>query len=229
MRAMILAAGRGQRLAPLTDNCPKPLVPVLGKPLIVHQIERLRRAGITEVVINIAYLKEQIENTLQDGADLGVNIQYSHEDWPALDVAGGVANALPLLGNKPFLLVSADIYTDYNYQSLTQLNPQVAHLVMVPNPPYHHEGDFGLDHNVLTEKAPNNSLTYANIGVYQPQFFASLPQKVYPLSGLLVPAIRARSLTAEQYHGLWANVGTLQELHTLEQSLLGDSEKRASI
>jgi MurNAc alpha-1-phosphate uridylyltransferase len=228
MIAMILAAGRGQRLAPITDVCPKPLVPVLGKPLIVYQIERLKAAGFKEFVINLHYLGEQIEDTLADGSELGVKISYSKEKEP-LDVAGGVSNALHLLGDNPFLLVSSDIYTDFPYESLLGLNPKVAHMVMVPNPEYHPNGDFDIKNGKLAEKSDKNSMTYANIGVFQPQFFATLPNKVYPLSGLLYPAVKANLISAQIFEGSWANVGTLKELHELEQDLVLDAKvKNAS-
>lgn len=215
---MILAAGRGQRMSPITDTIPKPLVPVFNKPLIVHQIDHLARSGFTEIIINLSYLGENIAQALGDGANFGVNIRYSKEPFPALDVAGGVAKALPLLGESPFLLTSCDIYTDFNYEMLKVIDPKVAHLIMVDNPKYHLEGDFKLHNNILEPKSKNSkeNFTYANIGVFQPNLFKNLPSARYALASLLKPSVNARLITGELYQGLWANVGTVDDIAQLE-------------
>ncbi len=228
-KAMILAAGRGERMLPLTEHTPKPLLCVGGKPLIVWQIERLRAAGFSELVINHAHLGEQIENFLGDGRAYGVNIQYSAEGEP-LETAGGIANALPLLGEAPFLVTNADIYTDFDYARLhavladMRIDPhRLAHLVLVDNPPHHPQGDFVL----LTGKvmrlgaAPHTPpLTFSGIGCYRPELFANIVRgDKARLAPLLTAAMDSGRVTGEHYRGCWEDVGTPARLQALDQAL----------
>lgn len=220
MKAMILAAGRGERMRPLTDHTPKPLLHVGGKPLIVWHIERLAQAGFREIVINHAHLGLQIEHALGDGADYGVRIVYSDEG-EALETAGGIANALPLLGTRPFLVVNGDVYTDYDFKALA-MQPQEnidAHLVLVDNPPQHPHGDFCLVEGHLSDTGQNR-LTFSGIGVYRPSFFASvIPGNKAKLAPLLHAAIAEKRVTAEHYCGVWVDVGTPERLHALDRTL----------
>jgi N-acetyl-alpha-D-muramate 1-phosphate uridylyltransferase len=220
MKAMILAAGRGERMRPLTDHTPKPLLPVGGKPLIFWHLERLARAGFHEIVINHAHLGSQIESALGDGNRFGVRITYSAEDV-ALETAGGIAHALPWLGEAPFLVVNGDVYTDYDF---TQLEAQpmdgvVAHLVLVDNPPQHSGGDFYLKSGRLAEEG-SARLTFSGIGVYRPELFASItPGSKARLAPLLHDAIAAGRATAEHYRGDWVDVGTPERLQALDRKL----------
>jgi len=216
MKAMILAAGRGSRLRPLTDDTPKPLLTAVGRPLIEHQIVGLARAGFRELVINIAWLGEQIEAYLGDGAHLGVDIAYARERPGELDTGGGVRRALPLLGDAPFLLVNADVYTDFDYARLHDRptgTDDLAHLVLVPNPPHHREGDFALEGDrVITH---GRALTYAGIGVYRPRLFADVVATRFPLAEPLRAAIEAGVVTGERHDGQWHDVGTPDALERL--------------
>lgn len=209
-RAMILAAGRGERMGELTVHTPKPLLRAAGRYLIEYAILNLKQAGIQEIVINVSYHAEQIKSALGDGSQYGVNIFYS-EEAERLETGGGIFQALSLLGDEPFLVVSGDVITDYPLQQLSS-NPQgLAHLVMVPNPDYHPQGDYGLQdgHLVLQAKA---KLTFGNIGVYQPALFANCKPGHFRLASLLNPAIEAGLVTGELYQGAWHNVGTPADL-----------------
>jgi MurNAc alpha-1-phosphate uridylyltransferase len=222
---MILAAGRGERMRPLTDHTPKPLLQAGGKTLIAWQIERLAAAGLTDIVINVAHFGEQIEAALGDGAGLGVSIAYSREEQ-ALETAGGVVNAMHLLGPEPFAVVSADIYTEYDYARLAATAQLLAaqnrlgHIVLVDNPVFHPRGDFALERDrVLRDGA--NRFTYANIAVYLPQFFASVTRGTKaPTLPLWLDAIDAGRLGGEHYTGVWDNLGTPEQLSALDRSLL---------
>jgi MurNAc alpha-1-phosphate uridylyltransferase len=231
MRAMILAAGRGERMRPLTDTTPKPLLVVGGKPLILWQIERLRSAGITEIVINTAWLGEQIASALGDGDSLGVRISYSHE-VEALETGGGIATALPLLGQAPFVVVSGDVWCDYPYARLLPIAERVArdendlHLVMVPNPEFRVRGDFSLDQAAVAGStgrlglAPEPRYTFGNIGVYHPRLFAEFaPQTKFPAVLIYNKAIAAGRATGELFRGPWHNVGTPAQLQELDAEL----------
>jgi MurNAc alpha-1-phosphate uridylyltransferase len=219
MKAMILAAGRGERMRPLTDHTPKPLLKVGGKPLIVWHVLALAKAGFNEIVINHAHLGEQIESALQDGAEWGVHIQYSPEKV-ALETAGGIANALPLLGDEPFLVVNGDVFTDIDYASITLHAPHLAHLVVVDNPPQHPAGDFALvDGQLNDDQQPK--LTFSGVGVYHPSLFAGIvrgePAKLAPL----LRAAMAKGLITGQHHrGAWHDIGTPERLHALDGQLL---------
>lgn len=218
MKAMILAAGRGERMRPLTDTVPKPLLEVGGKPLIVHHIERLAESGIRQIIINLAYKGQQIEAQLGGGAQFGVEIKYSHEDDLGLETAGGVINALPLLGSEPFILLSADLSTDYPFEALSHKIANPAHLVMVPNPDFNLHGDFYLSGKTLCHQG-EQSLTYANIGLFQPSYFSGYDVQRLALGSLLHQSVKQGLLTGELYLGRWENVGTAQQLAKLNQSV----------
>lgn len=241
MKAMILAAGRGERMRPLTDVTPKPLLKVGGKPLIVWHLERLAKAGFTEIVINHAHLGQQIEDTLKDGAEWGLHIQYSPEKT-ALETAGGIANAMHLLtenGTKsePFLVVNGDTFTEFDFASLLQhiistalqantreassdIKNARAHLVLVNNPPQHPNGDFAIA-NGLLKNTGEQMLTFSGVGVYHPDLFADVvigqPAKLAPL---LREAIENNAATAEYYQGVWHDIGTPERLKNLDKLLL---------
>jgi MurNAc alpha-1-phosphate uridylyltransferase len=220
MKAMILAAGRGERMRPLTDHTPKPLLKVGGKSLIVWHLERLAKAGFKEVVINHAHLGEQIEQALGDGSQWNLNIQYSPEKI-ALETAGGIANALPLLGAEPFLVVNGDTFTEIDFGVSThvlQANNH-AHIVLVNNPTQHPNGDFAIEAGRL-KNTGEKMLTFSGVGVYHPDLFASVtrgePAKLAPL---LRQAIAESSATAEYYQGVWHDIGTPERLNSLDEAL----------
>lgn len=223
MKAMILAAGRGERMRPLTDTTPKPLLAVGGKPLIVWHLERLAAAGFREVVINHAHLGAQIEAALGDGARFGLDIRYSPEPQGALETAGGIAQALPLLGDAPFLVVNGDIWCDWDFQRAHDgLKPgDLARLVLVPNPAHHPQGDFVLDHDRCHAAAPGLArLTFSGIGLYQPRLFDAVqrgrPHKLLPL---LLAAMAEGAASGELHAGRWTDVGTPQRLAQLDGEL----------
>lgn len=218
MKAMILAAGRGERMRPLTDRVPKPLLEAAGRPLVEYQIEALREAGITELIINHAHLGEQLVDRLGSGRRYGVRILYSPEPEGALDTGGGIKQALPLLGGAAFLVVNADIWTDYPYGTLCHEPAGLAHLVLVDNPAHHPGGDFRLeDGKVKTEGDPK--LTFSGIGVYRPQLFAGTASGAFPLAPLLRRAMQAGQVSGEHYRGQWMDIGTPQRLAELDQRL----------
>lgn len=221
---MLLAAGRGERMRPLTDITPKPLLEVGGKPLIVWHIERLARAGLTELVINHAHLGEQIVRDLGDGNNFGVNIQYTAERT-ALETAGGIANALHLLGTTPFAVINADVYCEYDFAQLPlraeglNKNGDTAHLVLVNNPVQHPKGDFGLHEERVTDASPK--LTFSGIGIYSPSLFQHLQRgAIAPLAPLLRAQIAMGKVSGEHYSGHWVDVGTPQRLQDLDNALL---------
>ena len=232
MMAMILAAGRGERMRSLTDHTPKPLLMAGGKPLIVWHIERLALAGVTDLVINHAHLGAQIETALGDGRRYGVHIRYSAEN-PALETAGGVANALPLLGEAPFLVISADIYAECDYRMMTdramELNDgTLAYLWMVDNPSWHARGDFSLVGNRLRLEG-GGRLTYSNLGLFHPEFFAGVaPGTKFPMLPLFQRAIAAGKIKGARYDGLWDNIGTPSQLGALD-SVLRSRQQLANI
>jgi N-acetyl-alpha-D-muramate 1-phosphate uridylyltransferase len=217
MKAMVLAAGRGERLRPLTDHTPKPLLLVRGKPLVVWHLEALARAGVREVVINLAWLGEAIRQALGDGAQFGLQIQYSEEPAGALEAGGGIFRALPLLGAAPFIVVNGDTYTDLDFSKLAITPTALAHLVLVPNPEHHPNGDFVLQgREVSAGAAPR--LTYSGIGVYRAELFARCAAGRFPLLPVLQEAIVARRLSGERYDGRWTDVGSAQRLAALNGS-----------
>lgn len=236
MRAMILAAGLGTRMRPLTDDTPKPLLEVGGKALIVWHLEALRAAGIRDVVINTAWLGAKLEAALGDGRDFGVTIHWSHEpDGKPLETAGGIVQALSLIGNEPFLLVNGDIWLRYKMTTLRgALAPgKQAHLVLVDNPAHNLKGDFGLqgissaapvtgEQALLTEKYEGSAFTYAGLAVYCPSLFQGLSQGMRPLAPLLHDAIAAGRASGEYFPGPWVDVGTPQRLTDLDTAIRAD-------
>jgi len=223
LKAMILAAGRGERMRPLTDHTPKPLLRAGGKPLIVWHIERLVEAGICDIVINHAHLGIQIEQALGDGSRHGACIRYSDEGT-ALETAGGIAYALPLLGDAPFAVINGDIYCDYDFMRLPRLaaalaaSNDLAHLILVDNPAHNPQGDFGLQGQRITEAAPK--FTFSGIGLYKPALFAGIARgSKAPLAPLLREQIAKGRVSGEHYRGQWLDIGTPQRLEALDRWL----------
>jgi MurNAc alpha-1-phosphate uridylyltransferase len=212
--AMILAAGRGERMRPLTDTLPKPLLCIHGKPLIERHVERLARAGMSRIVINLAWLGSMIQAHLGNGARFGVPIEYSVESPQALETAGGIFRALPSLGPGPFVVVNGDVFTDYPFDELALAEARDAHLVLVPNPPQHPRGDFGLCGG-LAVPAARQQYTFAGIAAYRPRFFDGCADGVFPLKPLLLRAMAAGRCSAEVYTGRWEDVGTPERLRAL--------------
>ncbi len=226
MKAMILAAGRGERMRPLTDTLPKPLLSVGGKPLIVWHVENLVRAGFTQIIINHAHLGHLIEAALGDGSRFGARIHYSPEA-EALETAGGIANALPLLGKNPFLVVNGDIYIDYDFSRAREIamamraNPEMfaAYLVLVDNPLHHAQGDFALVQSKVELKG-KPMLTFTGVGVYQPDVFRDIaPGSKAKLAPLLSKLIEYDLVRGEHHGASWVDVGTPQRLATLDRML----------
>jgi MurNAc alpha-1-phosphate uridylyltransferase len=217
MKAMILAAGRGERMRPLTDRTPKPLLQAGGKPLIVHHLERLAAAGFRELVINHAHLGEQIEATLGNGSRWGVEIRYSAER-SALETGGGIFRAMAMLGPGPFLVVNGDIWSDLDPSRLYLAPGFLAHLVLVDNPAHHPEGDFALsDGLVFSQGQPR--YTFGGIGIYHPDLFRGCTAGAFPLAPLLRRAMERRSVSGERHAGLWFDIGTPQRLRELDRRL----------
>jgi len=220
-KAMILAAGEGRRMQPLTLTTPKPLLCVHGVPLIEHHIQRLVAAGITDIIINTAYLGAKIHAALGDGQRLGAKIRYSHEGDSGLETAGGIRRALPLLGSNPFILVNADIYTDYDFKTLLTPRQTPAHLVMVANPSQHPQGDFVLENGLIRNPASTEtrrsepSKTYAGIARFHPHFFRDIPPGKHPLAPLLRAAANLGHISGEHYPGEWHDIGTPERLAAL--------------
>lgn len=225
MKAMILAAGRGQRMRPLTDKTPKPLLSVNGIPLIEYHLQKLAQQGISEVVINHAWLGEQIENTLGDGSRWGLTIHYSPEPEGGLETAGGIIKALPMLGEQPFWLINGDIWTDIDFARLPRKLPdeQLAHLIMVKNPEHNPDGDFAVVADRLAPKSGHlPSYTYSGIGLYRPQWFAQKKVEKCALRPFFEAAIAEQKIAASVVaDGHWTDVGTPQRLERLQQLLRG--------
>lgn len=222
MKAMILAAGFGERMRPLTERTPKPLLEVGGIPLIEHHIRRLATAGFTELVVNVAHLGQQIIDFCGDGSQWGLQLQISNEGQP-LETAGGIIHALPLLGDAAFLVVNGDVWTDYPFAQLRQRSlpaKEGAHLVLVDNPPQHPEGDFAIEGERVKALSPGaTGLTYSGIGVYQPGFFEGVPPGKSPLRPLLNRAITSNCLSGEHYRGDWQDIGTPERLEALNNQV----------
>ncbi len=219
MKAMILAAGRGERMRPLTDATPKALLKVGGKYLIEYHLLALAAAGIREVVINYAHLGEQFEPALGDGSRYGVSITYSPEGESGLETGGGIFNALPLLGEDPFMVINADIWIDYPFQNLLQHPSGQAHLVLVPNPSQHPQGDFALQGDRVLAQGLSEAevcLTFSGIGVYHPALFAQCQAGTFPLAPLLRTAMQKGQVSGEHYKGSWFDVGTPERLQQLD-------------
>lgn len=220
MKAMILAAGRGERLRPLTDTTPKPLLKVAGYSLIEYHLMALQKAGIQDIVINLSWLGDQIESQLADGSQYGVNIQYSYETAQALETGGGIFKALDLLADDTFIVTNADIWTDFPYQQLPTTLTGLAHLVMVDNPPQHPQGDFSLAEGLVNDSDQNRK-TFSGIGVYSADLFRGIRDKIFPLAPLLKNAMQTRQVTGEHYQGQWFDIGTADRLQQLDEKLKG--------
>ena len=219
MKAMILAAGLGTRMRPLTDHCPKPLLPVAGRPLIVHHLERLREAGITEIVINVSYRAEQIIEAPGDGGAHGVRIAWSREETP-LETGGGIQRALGLLGRPPFLLVNGDVWCDLDPSTLPALdNGDLARLVLVDNPDHHPAGDFHLDATGRVRAEGEPRLTYAGIGLLDPALVAGESPGAFALAPLLRRAMAEGRVAGHHHRGRWVDVGTPERLAELDRRL----------
>ena len=218
--AMILAAGRGERMQPLTENTPKPMLKVGGKPLIQYQVEALARAGFTQLVINYASFGEQIETHLGDGGKWGVEIIYSPEAGMPLETGGGIYKALPLFGDKPFLVVNADVWTAYDYSGISIGAEMLAHLVLVQNPPHNRSGDFALREDMIVNDE-TECFTFSGIGVYHPKFFSDCQTGAFRLAPLLSSKAEDGVVSAELYEGLWVDVGTPRRLKALDAALKG--------
>ncbi len=231
MKAMLLAAGRGERLRPLTDSVPKALVQVGGKPLIAWHLERLAAGGYRDVVVNVSHLGGQIIECIGEGSRFGLRIRYSQEAQP-LETAGGIAQALPLLSHEPFLLVNADVYCECDFAHLSRvaLGTNLAHLVLVPNPPHRPKGDFALEHGKVRREASDPGgprYTYAGIAMVSPRLVDGVrPGDKAPLAPLLYAAADREALAGELYRGLWQDVGTRERLTELEALLALQNENR---
>jgi len=221
VKAMILAAGRGERMRPLTLTRPKPLLEVGGRPLIVHHLRALAEAGFREVVINLSWLGTMIRETLGDGRQHGVNIHYSEEGPEPLETGGGIFHALPLLGPAPFVVVNGDIWTDYPYASLRErgLAADLARLVLVPNPPHNPAGDFLLHGGRILQGGDGDALTFSGIGLYDPDLFDGCRAGAFKLAPLLRSASAAGRLSGEPYQGRWLDIGTPERLAALDRQL----------
>ena len=220
MKAMILAAGRGERMGSLTTNIPKPLIKVAGIALIEHNIIRLKNAGITEIVINICWLGHKIQNHIGDGKKLGVNITYLDEKDHMLGTGGGIAKAIKFFRKEPFWLVNADLYTTFQIPKKKYLKPNsFGHLILVPNPKHHPSGDFFLKEGFLSVKSGNRPYTYSGISLLSPKLFDDVKDTVFPLEPILELAAQNGYLTGEFYEGLWTDVGTKARLLELTKFL----------
>jgi len=225
MKAMILAAGYGKRLLPLTASRPKPMLKIAGKPLLQHHIEKLAAAGITELVINTSWLAEQIEAYFGDGSKFGVTISWSRESQP-LETGGGIAKALPLLGEQPFLLINGDIWTDFSLSSVKNIaltEDQLGWLLMVENPPHNPQGDFGLVNGLLCYQSKPR-FTFTGVSLLRPQLFntywvTDVDAPIFPLRDLLRPAIEAQRMLGAVYTGDWCDVGTPERYKQLDTTL----------
>ena len=219
MKAMILAAGRGERMRPLTDTTPKPLLRIGGQTLIERHVHALAAAGIRELVINHAHLGEKLEQALGDGSAYGVNIRWSPEPEGALETGGGIFNALPLLGDLPFIVVNADIWTDFPFSELPDEPDGLAHLVLVDNPAHHPEGDFVLSADRVTQGS-GACLTFSGIGVYRPELFTGCSAGAFPLAPLLRQAMEEGRVSGSHYRGGWFDIGTPERLQEVNDVVI---------
>ncbi len=218
MKAMILAAGRGERLRPLTDRIPKPLLPIAGEALIVHQLGWLRRAGITDIVVNLHHLGTQIEERVGNGRDLGVNVRYSREET-LLDTGGGVRAALPLLGPAPFLVLNGDIWTNYPFNRLADLAPAAGHLVLTPKPAHRETADFALAGGRVRRSGNDaDDLVFTGMAVINPALFDAAPEGPFNIAhALYFDAANAGRLTGEAFHGTWFDIGSPAQLKAVRR------------
>ena len=219
MKAMILAAGYGKRLRPLTDMMPKPMIPIASEPLIVHQIRWLRHAGITEIVVNLHHLGDQIEKKLGHGTDLGVHITYCHEE-ELLDTGGAIANALPYLLPGPFLVLNGDIWTNYPFKQLVQRAADTTHLVLTPTPSHRESGDFCLEGN-LVRRGDNNDLVFCGIGVLTEDILRDAPLGIFSITqDVYFKRLRYDEITGEVYVGTWFDIGSHDQLKAVRRLYL---------
>ncbi len=219
MKAMILAAGRGERMRPLTDQTPKPLLPVNNKPLIQYCIENLVASGFEDIVINLAYMGQKIKHYFGNGHSFGANIEYSDEGETGLETAGGIIKALPLLGKHPFLVINGDISCDYPLSSLQGKQIDLAHLVMIDNPEHHTQGDFCLAENGILTEHGAKKLTFSGIGLYHPDLFSLAPSGKVKLGTLLRNRMPENRISGEKHTGFWMDIGTPQRLEELNTYL----------
>jgi len=215
MNAMILAAGRGERMRPLTDTLPKPLLEVHNKALIIWHIEKLAKNGFLKIIINIAHLGYKIPEALGDGSKWGVEILYSDEqDEGALESAGGIVKALPLLGKEPFLVVNGDVFCDYEFDASFKLHEKLAHLILVPNPPHNPDGDFSLHKNSINNE---RKYTFSGIGYYSPKLFENVALQKISLAPLLRQAIQKEQVSGELFKNMWHDIGTPKRLEDINE------------
>lgn len=227
MKAMILAAGRGDRMRPLTDTTPKPLLPLRGKPLIEYHLDNLSRNGIRDFVINTGWLGEKLEAALGNGKRWNSRIAYSHEGWPALETGGGIFKALPLLGEEPFLVVNGDVYIEceWKYWARRSLaRGDLAHLILVPNPPHNLKGDFGLTASRIGDEG--QQYTFSGISVLSPQLFAARNGGSFKLAPMLRKAADQGLVTGELFKGVWSDIGTPERLQVLERKHVDGKKSR---
>jgi len=225
MKAMILAAGRGERMRPLTDTTPKPLLSVGGRPLIEHHVEALAGAGIGELVINLSWHGDQIRDFLGNGSKYGLTITYSEEGPEPLETGGGIYHALPLLGSDAFWLVNGDVFCEFGYRPLNLEPGMLGHLIMVSNPDHHADGDFYFNNGRLLSSSGKQSMTYSGLAFLHPDLFRDAAAGKFPLAPLLVTAMNQNAITGEKFDGPWFDVGTPERLGQLEKHL---SNRRAN-
>ncbi len=216
MKCLLLSAGRGERLRPLTDKVPKPLAKIAGKAIIEYQLERLKKAGFNDIVINLSHLGNLIEEHLGDGSKFDLKIEYSEEGDQPLETAGGIIHALPKLGNKPFLVMNADIWCDHTLSFAKLSNDKLAHLVLIDNPNHNPRGDFAYEFGKIYNTG-KNMLTFSGIGIYHPKLFSNLEVDKRPLAPILRSAIDAQHISAEYFSGNWFDIGTKARLAELEE------------
>lgn len=220
MRAIILAAGRGTRMRPLSDATPKPLLTIGSKPLIAYHLQKFAEVGIHDIIINVGHLAEQFERVLGNGQQFGVNIEYSYEN-PVLETGGGIAKVLSKLGPDPFVAVSGDIFTQYPFERLKMLPEQLAHLVLVDNPPHHIKGDYTLLEGKYISESGGSLLNFAGIGIYRPELFSDCPKTAFKLPDLFKKYCVHKKITGEYYKGPWYNIGTPEQLVELDNAVTG--------
>lgn len=214
MKAMILAAGRGERLMPVTHTTPKALIEINGRPLIIHHILNLKTHGITDIVINTAYLGKKIEQYVGDGRAFGVSIRYSQESNGGLETGGGIVNALPLLGNAPFITLNSDIYSTFNLSQLPNLTNSLGHLILVNNPPHNPKGDYSIDRNFLSNRQDLNKYTFSGIAVYHPDLFSQQRVDKFSITPLIKKKADEQAISAEITSAIWHDIGTIKRLET---------------
>jgi len=222
-KAMILAAGRGKRLQPLTNITPKALVELNGLPLIVHHIQNLKRCGINEIVINLSHLGYKIEQYLGNGQSFGIKISYSHEQDGGLETGGGIVNALPLLGDEPFLTVNADIYCPFAFNELPNLKNVLAHVVLVENPSHNPNGDYAIDGLLLSTRKDPKQYTFSGIAFYQAQFFENCQINKYSVTPLIKKMAERNLVSAQLTKTIWHDIGTEERLQQAKQSIISSS------